>query len=286
MPELAVEVRDLTKRYRNGVLANDAIDLEIEAGTIFGLLGPNGAGKSTLVRQLTAQLAPTSGSIQVHGVDVLRQPLAAKRLMGVVPQEAEPWDFLTIGDHLLNFGRLHGLSREAARERAAALIDTLALGEHAAKFSVHLSGGLKRKLLVAIALVAEPRVLVLDEPTTGLDPRSRREVWSLIGDLKSRGTTVLLTTHYMDEAEALCDQVAIIGSGRILAEGTIDDLRARCRTRFKATYEVEGRPQFILGQTRPEVLAAIEARGVAEFSVMRTSLEDVFLELTEQPVGA
>ena len=278
----AIEVRDLTKRYRGGVLANDAVTLDIAAGVVFGLLGPNGAGKTTVVRQITGELAPTSGTIRVLETDVLRHPLAAKRLMGVVPQEASPYLHLTPLEHLTFFGRLHGLDRASAQRRAQELVADLGLGDHARVPSSQLSGGLKRKLLVANALVSEPPVLILDEPTTGLDPHSRREVWALIRSFRGQGTTVLITTHYMEEAEALCDQVAIIDSGRILARGTVEELRALCRNRYKAIYEGDdgNRHQVIYGQSHEQVVEALNRRGVQEFTIAKTNLEDLYLELT------
>lgn len=278
---LAIEVRALSKRYRNGVLANDRIDLSIPRGTVFGLLGRNGAGKTTLVRQITAELEPTAGEVRVHGVDVLREPLRAKGLMGVVPQEAAPYLHLTPTEHLSLFGRLHGLSRSQAQRRAQELMAALDLEQHARVTVNQLSGGLKRKLLVGNALVAEPPVLVLDEPTTGLDPHSRREVWALIRGFSGRGATILITTHYMEEAEALCDEVAIISGGRILAQGTIDQLRARCRYRFKATFTAtNGREEDVAGRSHEEVLDELASRGVREFAITKTSLEDLYLELT------
>jgi ABC-type multidrug transport system ATPase subunit len=281
----AVSVRALTKRYRKGVLANDAIDLEIARGRVFAILGPNGAGKTTLVRQITAELSPTSGEIDVLGVDVRRQPLRAKQLMGVVPQEALPYFHLRPREHLALFGRLHGLSSRAADARADELLDALGLRQHENKASRDLSGGLRRKLLVGIAMMAEPPLLVLDEPTTGLDPHSRREVWSLIRGLRDRGTTVLITTHYMDEAEELSDCVAVIGTGRILAQGTVDELRARCRNRYKGIFEdATGQRQTVYGVTQSQVLAQLEDAGVVEYSLMRASLEDLYLELTGQEI--
>ena len=277
----AITLRGLTKRYRNGALANDGIDLEIPRGSIFALLGPNGAGKTTLVRQITAELTPTSGEIDLLGVNVLREPLQAKRLMGVVPQEAMPFLHLRPGEHLALFGRLHGLSRALAGARAEALLDALGLREHVKKSSQELSGGLKRKLLVGIALMAEPPVLVLDEPTTGLDPHSRREVWGLLRSLRDQGTTVLITTHYMDEAEELSDTVAVIGAGRILALGTIDELRARCRNRYKGIFEDHaGQRRVVYGITQREVVEQLEREGAIEYALTRTSLEDLYLELT------
>ncbi|HXH23504.1 MAG TPA: ABC transporter ATP-binding protein [Dehalococcoidia bacterium] len=282
----AIVLGGVTKRYRNGALANDGIELTIPRGAVFALLGPNGAGKTTLVRQITAELKPTSGEIELLGVDVLREPLRAKRLMGVVPQEALPYMHMRPSEHLRLFGRLRGLSGRQADVRAEALLDALDLRQHDGKQARHLSGGLRRKLLVGMAMVAEPEVLILDEPTTGLDPHSRREVWSLIRDIRDQGSTVLITTHYMDEAEELSDSVAVIGSGRILALGSVDELRARCRNRFKGVYQDErGQRQVVYGQSQREVAEQLERAGAAEYSLMRASLEDLYLELTGTELG-
>jgi ABC-2 type transport system ATP-binding protein len=279
----AITIRGLTKMYRGGVIANDGIDLDIPRGRVFALLGPNGAGKTTLVRQITAELTPTSGSIHVLGVDVLTRPLQAKSLMGVVPQEALPYEHLRPREHLALFGRLHGLSSRTSVERAEAILDALGLRPHAEKLARDLSGGLKRKLLVGVAMVASPALLVLDEPTTGLDPHSRREVWGLIRALKEQGTTVLITTHYMDEAEELSEAVAVIGAGRILAQGTVADLRARCRNRYKGEFEDEdGVRQTVYGIDQQQVVDRLQQAGAAEYSLMRASLEDLYLELTGQ----
>jgi ABC-2 type transport system ATP-binding protein len=283
----AIEVRDLSKRYRGGNLANDRISLSIPRGTVFGLLGPNGAGKTTLVRQITGELTPTAGEIHIHGTDVLRHPLAAKALMGVVPQEASPYLHLRPDEHLMLFGRLHGLDRAAARRRAAELLTALGFSEHTRVPAERLSGGLKRKLLVGNALMAEPPVLILDEPTTGLDPHSRREVWALVRSQHGRGTTVLVTTHYMEEAEALCDQVAIIGGGRILAMGTVDELRSLCHNRYKATFGGENgdKREMLYGSTYDDLVGDLARRGVQEYSIGKTTLEDVYLELTARPLS-
>jgi ABC-2 type transport system ATP-binding protein len=283
----AIEVRDLSKRYRDGTLANHRISLSIAKGTVFGLLGPNGAGKTTLVRQITGELAPTAGEIRVYDTDVLRHPLAAKVLMGVVPQEASPYLHLRPGEHLSLFGRLHGLDGAAAQRRAAELVDALGLSDHARVPAERLSGGLKRKLLVGNALMAEPPVLVLDEPTTGLDPHSRREVWDLVRAARGRGATVLVTTHYMEEAEALCDRVAIIGGGRILAMGTVEELRALCRNRYKATFGGENgdQRQTLYGVTYEDLVRQLGRRDIQEYAIGKTTLEDVYLELTARPLS-
>lgn len=280
---LAIEVRGLSKRYAKGQLANDAIDLKIEQGSIVAVLGPNGAGKTTLVRQLTGELAPSSGEISLFGVDVVRQPQAAKRFIGVVPQEVDPYPLIKPREQLEIFGQLHGLSRKAATRRAEELIDQLNLRPHVDKLTRQLSGGLKRKLLVGVALMARPPLLILDEPTTGLDPRSRREVWQLVRDVQRDGATVLLTTHYMEEAEALCDFVAVLGNGRVLAQGTVEQVRGLCRNQYRATYEsVGGETRTIYGRSQAEVVAAVEETGASEYAIARTSLEEVYLELTSE----
>jgi ABC-2 type transport system ATP-binding protein len=278
----AVEVSGVTKRYAGGTLANVDITLRIPPGTVFAVLGPNGAGKTTLVRQITGELAPGAGEISVCGVDVLSRPLAAKALLGVVPQEASPYQHLLPGEHLVLFGRLHGLSAAEAKRRAVELLAALGLTEHARVPAARLSGGLKRKLLVGNALVAQPPVLVLDEPTTGLDPHSRREVWDLLTSLRGRGTTILITTHYMEEAEELCDRVAIIARGSILAEGTVEELRGLCRNRFKATFGDENGVQrrTVYGSTHEEVVVELRRLAVQEYSIGKTTLEDLYLELT------
>lgn len=280
----AIEVRGLSKRYRRGVLANDGISLSIPAGMVFGLLGPNGAGKTTLVRQITGELASSAGEIRIHGTDVSRDPLSAKKLMGVVPQEASPYVHLRPGEHLALFGRLHGLDGRTARRRAAELMGSLGLSDHARVPASQLSGGLKRKLLVGNALMAEPPVLILDEPTTGLDPHSRREVWALVRSQRLRGATVLVTTHYMEEAEALCDQVAVMEGGRILVVGTIEELRSRCRNRYKATYEQENgnERQTLYGSAHEDLVSELAQRGVREYTIGKTTLEDLYLELTSR----
>jgi ABC-2 type transport system ATP-binding protein len=280
-----IEISGLTKRYKNGVLANDAIDLTVGPGVIFGLLGPNGSGKTTLVRQLIGELLPTGGSVQVHGIDVLREPTRAKALMGVVPQESGTFDMLKADEHLRVFGRLQGLSLKVARERTEQLLQTLDLAPHRHKLSWHLSGGLKRKLLMGMAIISHPPILVLDEPTTGLDPNSRREVWALIENRRAEGATVLLTTHYMEEAEALCDQVAILGLGRVLAKGSVDNIRSLCRNQFKATFQVNGTARTVLGKTHADVAQEVEAMGIPEYSLTKTSLEDLYLELTARTKG-
>jgi len=282
----AIEVQNLTKRYRNGVTGNDRISLSVAPGTVLGILGPNGAGKTTLVRQVTGELEPSDGDVRVMGIDVLRDHTRARALMGVVPQEALPYDHLSPRQHLEMFGRLRGLSRGHARRRAGEIIDALALGPHAGKMSRDLSGGLKRKLLVGNAIVGDPPVLVLDEPTTGLDPHARREVWAVLRALRSRARTIVVTTHYMEEAEELCDEVVLIGGGRVRAQGTVEQLRAQCSARYKATYSDGDGHHTVSGQSAEHLLAELAQRGVEEYALAKTSLEDVYMELTTESLEA
>jgi ABC-type multidrug transport system ATPase subunit len=279
----AIEIRGLTKRFKNGVLANDYISLEVPAGTVFGLLGPNGAGKTTLIRQLAGELQPTSGSVQILGVDVLTHPTEAKTFMSIVPQSSGVFYALTAEENIRIFAQLHGLSRPAAKDKTEQLLSALNLKDHRKKLAMYLSGGTIRKLVVAMALTGDPKVLLLDEPTTGLDPNSRREVWSIIHSCQRAGATVLLTTHYMEEAEALCGRVAILAKGRMAALGSIDEIRSLCSNQFKATYERDGAAEVIYGRTHEAVIASLESLGVLEYAVGKTSLEEIYLELTREP---
>jgi ABC-type multidrug transport system ATPase subunit len=279
---IAIRAKGLTKRYANGTLANDAIDLAVPQGTTLGLLGRNGAGKTTLARQITGELAPTSGLVEVMGINVFEETARVRYLMGVVPQEAQPYDHLKPREHLALFGRLRGLGRAEAGRRADEMIALLGLGEHLGKTARMLSGGLKRKLLVGTAMMGDPPVLVLDEPTTGLDPHARREVWTLLRALRGRGRTIVMTTHYMDEAEELCDEIALISGGRIYVQGTVEQLRERCRSPFKATYEDGPRRATIAGSSSEEVLRELARRGIEEFTLTKASLEDVYMELTAE----
>ena len=276
-------VERINKRYGSGAHANQDISLTAHPGEMLGILGPNGAGKTTLVRQITTELMPTSGSIRVFGVDVVSDPIAAKNLMGVVPQEAQLFDLLTVHETLRIFGKLRGLSSRDARIRAAELMSDLRLAEYRDVTNVKLSGGLKRRVMVGIAMIANPALIVLDEPTTGLDPQSRRDMWNLMRDYKAQGTTILMTTHYMEEAEELCDRVGIISQGRMLALDTVASLRSAHGFDFKITYSANGSDvpsRTIYGKDDRELVERVRDMGIRQFSVSRTTLEDVYLALT------
>jgi ABC-2 type transport system ATP-binding protein len=232
---LAVEAVGLVKQYggRSGVVdAVRGVDLRVESGEVFGFLGPNGAGKSTCVKMLTTLLSITSGTARVAGIDVAAKPDQARRRMGVALQEAG-LDVRQTGRELLVLqGRLFDFSRERAEERAEELLTLVELNDAADRRIKGYSGGMKRRLDLASALVHEPEVLFLDEPTTGLDPASRLTVWDEVRRINQRGTTVFLTTQYLEEADQLCDRLAIIDGGLIVREGTPEALKTELRVRL------------------------------------------------------
>ena len=275
-----VEVRGLDKTYRNGAHANRDITLSVRRGELLGILGPNGAGKTTLVRQITTELVPTSGDVRVFGIDAVAHPNRVKGLMGVMPQEANLYYQLSVRHHLRIFGKLRGLPRREASGRARELIHDLRMEQHRDKAANELSGGLRRRLLLGIAALADPPLMVLDEPSAGLDPESRHALWELLRSYRRRGATVLLTTHYMEEAEALCDRVGIIQDGRLLALDTIANLRADHGFEYKVVYEADDRTHTVYGADDTSLVRQVQSDGIREYSVSRTTLEDVYLGLT------
>jgi ABC-2 type transport system ATP-binding protein len=225
----AVAVEHLVREFKGGIRAVDELDLEVRDGEIYGFLGPNGAGKTTVVRILTTLLRPTAGRARVAGHDVVREGDAVRRAIGVALQEAAI-DPLMTGRELLRMqGALHGLRGPQARERAAELLDRVGLTEAGDRRVGGYSGGMRRRLDLALALVHRPHVLFLDEPTTGLDPTSRIALWREVSALHEEGTTVFLTTQYLEEAEQLADRVGIIARGRLVAEGTPASLKQRVK---------------------------------------------------------
>jgi ABC-2 type transport system ATP-binding protein len=295
-----IRVGDVRKRYGD-VRAVDGVTFSVSSGQIFGLLGPNGAGKTTTVEMLEGLRQPDSGSLAVLGIDVARHPDALKERIGVALQTAELYPKLTVVEVLDLFRSFYRRSVPTAQ-----LLEFLDLGERRSAQTRHLSGGQRQRLAVALALVNDPEVVFLDEPTTGLDPAARRALWSLVERLKEQGKTVLLTTHYMEEAEALCDRVAIMDHGRILDMGSVGDLVSR-RFQEKAVQfdRIPG-----LGDDRLAAIAAVtsvrhddgrdllysrdvpatirDLLGVSEemavepqnLMIRRATLEDVFLDLT------
>ena len=223
---LAIQLEDLRKTFGGNVRALDGVSLGVEPGTIFGLLGPNGAGKTTAVRILTTVLQPDSGTARVLGHDVATEPDLVRTLIGLAGQNVAVDENLTGAENLWMVGRLNHLSKPQVRERSAQLLEEFGLTDAANRPSKTYSGGMRRRLDVAASLVARPRVLFLDEPTTGLDPASRADVWAMIEGLVAEGTTVLLTTQYLEEADRLAGQLAVIDHGKVIASGTPASLKA------------------------------------------------------------
>jgi ABC-2 type transport system ATP-binding protein len=316
-PGLAVEARGLVKTY-GSTRALDGVDLEIRSGQVLGLLGPNGAGKTTTVRILTTLLRPDSGEARVAGHDVLADPDAVRREIGLSGQYAAVDENLTGFENLVMVGRLYGRKRAAARDRARELLARFRLEEAADRPAKGYSGGMRRRLDLAGALVAEPAVVVLDAPTTGLYPGGRLDTWDLIRGLVADGTTVLLTTQYLEEADQLADTIVVIDHGKVIARGTADELKAQTggeRLELvlasaqdlpiarqilhevgsgEPTVDEHTRRVDILVDTGPkaliEALRRLDAQDVVvqDVALHRPTLDDVFLSLTgrgAEPTG-
>jgi ABC-2 type transport system ATP-binding protein len=222
----AVSAENLVKTYDNGrVRALDGLSLDVDEGTVLGVLGPNGAGKTTTVRVLTTLLKPDSGSAKVAGIDVLKDPDEVRKIIGLSGQYAAVDETLTGWDNLIMFGRLYHLSNKQAQQRATELLEQFSLTERAKSPIRTYSGGMRRRLDLAASLVVKPKVLFLDEPTTGLDPRGRQDMWGVIDELVKGGVTLLLTTQYLEEADQLADEIAVIDHGKVIARGTSDSLK-------------------------------------------------------------
>jgi ABC-2 type transport system ATP-binding protein len=311
---LAIRTEDLRKTYkssRGDVPAVRGIDLSVSSGQFFGLLGPNGAGKSTTIGMLTTLILPTSGQAWVAGMDVVADPVGVKRRIGVVTQNNTLDMQLTVAENLEFRSRFFGLSLREASRRADQLLEVFGLADRRKAMSTDLSGGQAKRLLIARALVHRPDVLFLDEPTAGLDPQTRANLWDILRVLHGEGQTILLTTHYMEEAEALCEQVAVIDHGEVLASGTVNQLKdgAGAETVITVRYDervpdglteqaslvgrlgvskVEADGDYVRVFTRePDgVLGALVTAGsaaglnVRDATQLKPSLETVFLTLT------
>lgn len=223
---LAISADGVSKRYKGlSQTALSNVSLAAESGQIYTLLGRNGAGKTTFVRICATQLLPTQGRIQVLGYDAIKEADKVRRLISIVPQEGRPLRALTPWDHVYNWLQIRGEKKQVAREKTELILQKLDLYDAKDRPAMNLSGGMKQKILVAMAMAVDAQLLFLDEPTIGLDPVSRRQVWSSIKEWKKEGKSILLTTHYMDEAETLSDNIVIIDNGRVIAKGTIKELR-------------------------------------------------------------
>ena len=308
----AVVARGLVKKYKD-VVALDGVDLAVPEGTVLGMLGPNGAGKTTTVRILTTLLRPDAGSAEVAGIDVLHQPRAVRRKIGLSGQYAAVDEYLTGYENLEMIGRLYHLGKAKARARARELLAQFRLEDAADRPSRTYSGGMRRRLDLAGALVANPPVIFLDEPTTGLDPRGRADMWDVIQTLVAGGTTLLLTTQYLEEADVLADDIVVIDHGKVIAQGTADELKLQVggeRLDLTVTDETTleragalleplgvGKPTLEPGRrsllmpvtggarTLTEALRLLDDSGIAldDVGLRRPTLDDVFLTLTGRP---
>jgi ABC-2 type transport system ATP-binding protein len=232
----AIVVRDLTKLFRNKP-AVDHVSFRVARGTFFGFLGPNGAGKSTTIKMLTGLLRPTAGEASIEGLDLGKELLQIKSIIGVLPEELPLYERLSGEEYLQFAGRMYGLSREDTRGRAGELLEFLSLAEDRSKLIVDYSHGMKKKIALAAALIHNPRVLFLDEPLNGIDPVSGRVVTDLLRRLAQKGVTMFFTSHVLDVVERLCDEVAVIDHGRIVAQGTLDEIRQQREVGRDATLE-------------------------------------------------
>lgn len=310
--EWAIEARGLVKTF-GGNHAVDGVDLNVRAGTIYGVLGPNGAGKTTTIRMLATLLRPNAGTASIFGYDVVKESAIVRQLIGVTGQYASVDESLSAIENLVIFSRLLGLGRKEARQKAEELLDEFGLTEAAKRPLKQFSGGMRRRLDLAASLISQPPLIFLDEPTTGLDPRTRSQMWDTIRRLVNTGSTVLLTTQYLDEADQLADRIAVIDRGRVVAEGTADELKASVGTsslhlRVQNPQDIHGARQVVekvlkarsnvsaeAGTiTAPmaeadlvtDLLIVLRAEGfqLAEISVQKPTLDEVFLTITGQAV--
>jgi ABC-2 type transport system ATP-binding protein len=309
-PPLAIEAHGLVKSFGE-TRAVDGVDLQVRRGSVYGVLGPNGAGKTTTIRMLATLILPDAGSASVLGHDVVAEADAVRGLLSLTGQLASVDEDLTGRENLILIGRLLGLKRGPAKDRANELLEAFGIADAAAKLVKHYSGGMRRRLDIAASIVITPQLMILDEPTTGLDPRSRNQVWGIIRALVAEGTTILLCTQYLEEADQLCDRIAVIDRGRVIAEGTPAELKASVgggalhirlldpEQRPAAVRQLEGQLGAVTLLPDPAALSAScsdadrGAEAVAElarnairiagFSLDQPSLDEVFLALTGHP---
>ena len=275
-----IEVNTLSKSY-GLIKAVDGVSFVIPDGEVFGLLGPNGAGKTTIIRMLTTLTKPDGGWCRIDGIDVVSQPIEVKKLIGVVPQENNLDRELTAYENLYIYSMFHNVEdREAKIDKALRIVG---LGERRDSLAHHFSGGMQRRLLLARALLPDPKVLFLDEPSIGLDPQIRRQMWDVIRKTRIEGRTVVLTTHYIEEAESLCDRVGILAKGRLVVLDTPAQLKACVGEYIVELIDQEGKLVQQICKTREEAHAV--AKGMADgVTVRKSNLEDVFIKLTGERI--
>jgi ABC-2 type transport system ATP-binding protein len=274
-----VSLQNVHKVFDKVPVVND-LSFSIEAGEMFGLLGPNGAGKSTTIRMLTTLTRPSSGQIEVAGYDVVRQPLQVKQNIGVVLQQISVDTDLTVWENMELHGRLHHISNPRRQRLINQWLEYVELADRRDAMVKTLSGGMKRRLQIARALLHEPKILFLDEPTVGLDPQTRRRLWEIIRDLNKQGMTMLLTTHYMDEVEFLCDRIGIMDAGKLIELGTLQQLKAQ-HGEGLVMKQTGDRFEYKFFPTLTEANAYLDSLPDKTGIMVRSSnLEDIFVELT------
>jgi len=279
-----IEISGLTKEY-SGKRVVDGLDLSVAQGELFGFLGPNGAGKTTTIRILTTLTKPSSGRVLINGANVALESERVKSVFGIVQQHLSLNRDLTIAENLELHARLHHLGKQERRERIAQLLDYVDLSDHADYLIDDVSGGMKRRAMIARALIHRPKLLFLDEPTVGLDAQTRRRVWDLIRRMNSEGATVFLTTHYIEEAEALCQRVGVLHHGRMIAIGSPLSLRQSLGLVAVEMHSNGNGTQYRYFQDRAQAAQFVQSLPGSEKVIMRESnLEDVFIELTGQKV--
>ena len=277
--DVIIEVQDLTVRFGD-LAAVDGISFSVRRGEIFGFLGPNGAGKTTTIRTITTIQRMTSGRILVDGFDVDSDYLEVRRRIGIAQQHISLDKHLTVRQNIKQHALLHKIPRSEMDARIGRAVELLGLDEYMDRLVDELSGGWKRKTSIVCSMVHEPEILLLDEPTAGLDTMSRHVLWDLVRTLNGRGTTIFLTTHYMEEAELLCDRVAIMNHGRIVAMGTVDELRDIVGRVTVETTDAEGRTVRRHFEDRESARTFADSLGDRYYSMRRTTLEDVYLSIT------
>ncbi len=281
-----IDVDGLGKTYPGGTKALQDVTFEVPKGEVFCLLGRNGAGKTTLLRILATQLRPTVGRAVVLGHDVVREAKLVREKIAVVPQEARPQMMLSAYDHIYLMSMIRGMPRLEAKKRTKAIMEEFDLWEHKDKLTADLSGGLRQRVMISIALTMDPELLFLDEPTIGLDPLGRRQVWAMVRRMTKAGVTVLLTTHYMDEAEKLSDRLALVDKGQVMFLGGVDEAKARAGHGMQVVVEspnqANGNGREVLTPRTDQEILAIVQQGIQEgkrVTFKPPTLEDAFIAL-------